>query len=128
VAPTLPPGKGFFFFNPGAAYTQTFVGQVVPGPGVTNSLALPAGYSLVGSPLPATTTAISAAPVGLPLIDQMIILQWNGVGYTYSSYDTGFGGWIDADYANKPEPGYTVGSGFFFFNPGSPATWPQWLP
>ena len=128
VAPQLPPGKAFFFFNPGAAYTQTFVGQVVPGPSTTNNLALPAGYSMVGSPLPASATAITAAPVSLPQIDGMVILQWNGSGYVYSSYDTGFGGWVDANFQSKAAPGYNVGSGFFFFNPGAPTTWPQSLP
>ena len=122
VPPQLPPGKGFFFLNPGAAFTQTFVGEVVPAPGTTNSLALPGGYSMVGSTLPASAAAITAAPVQLPLIDGMVILQWNGASYVYSSYDTGYGGWIDANLAPKAEPGYTVGQGFFFLNPGSPAS------
>jgi hypothetical protein len=126
--PTLPPGRGFFFFNPGANYTNTFVGEVVPAPGVTNSLSLPPGYALVGSALPASASQITAAPVRLPLIDGSVILQWNGVGYVYKSYDSGFGGWIDSSFTPTTEPGYTLGDGFFFFNPGSAAAWQQWLP
>ena len=126
--PSLPPGKGFFFYNPGAATTVTFVGEVVPAPGVTNSLALPAGYSLVGSALPASVTAISAAPVRLPIVDGFQMLQWGGTGYIYSSYDSGFGGWVDANFQPKTEPGYTIGTGFFFYNPGAATTWQQWLP
>jgi len=128
VPPSLPPGKGFFFFNPGASATVTFVGQVVPSPGVTNSLNLPSGYSLVGSPLPATVTDITTAPIRLPLIDGLQMLEWGGAAYIYSSYDIGFGGWIDADFNPKAAPGYTVGTGFFFYNPGAAAPWLQWLP
>jgi hypothetical protein len=126
--PELPPGKGFFLLNPGAATTATFVGEVIPAPGVTNALAIPAGYSLLGSPLPASATGITAAPVRLPLIDGMVILTWNGVGYNYRSYDTGFGGWIDSNFLPASEPSYTVGQGFFLLNPGVATTWPQWLP
>jgi hypothetical protein len=126
--PTLPPGKGFFLYNPGAAITQTFVGEVVPAPGTTNALALPTGYSLVGSVLPASATPITAAPVSLPVIDGMQLLQWNGNSYVYSSYDSGFGGWIDINFNPKTAPNYTVGQGFFLYNPGTPTTWPQSLP
>jgi hypothetical protein len=126
--PSLPPGTGFFFFNPGASTNITFVGQVVPGPSSTNSLTLPPGYSLVGSPLPANVADVSAAPVSLPLIPSMQILTWNGNGYVYSSYDPGFGGWIDANFAPKTAPSYAIGQGFFFFNPGATAQWKQSLP
>ena len=128
VPPTLPPGKGFFINNPGASTTVTFVGQVVPNPGVTNTITLNSGYNLVGSAVPATVTDITAAPVSLPLIDGMVLLQWAGSAYVYSSYDTGFGGWIDAGYNPKAAPGYSVGSGFFINNPGAPAAWKQYLP
>jgi len=126
--PELPPGKGFFLFNPLAATTVTFVGEVVPGPGVTNSMTIASGYNLVGSALPASATDIAAQPVNLPLIDGLQMLQWNGSAYVYSSYDSGFGGWIDAAFNPIPAPGYTVGEGFFFFNPLGTTSWDQWLP
>ena len=128
VPPSLPPGKGFFFFNPNAAYTNTWVGTVVPAPGATNSLALPSGYSLVGSVLPVGGAAITAAPVNLPLIDGSVILKWNGSSYDYRSYDTGFGGWIDFNSNPASEPSYAVGQGFFFFNPNASTPWLQNLP
>jgi hypothetical protein len=126
--PSLPPGKGYFFFNPGAAFTNTYVGEVVPAPGVTNSLSLPSGYSLVGSVLPAASTAITAPPVSLPLIDTSVILKWSGTAYLYYSYDTGFGGWIDAGQNPTAQPGISVAEGFFFFNPGAATPWSQSLP
>jgi hypothetical protein len=128
VPPSLPPGKGFFFLNPGAATTVTFVGQVVPSPGVTNQLTLPSGYSLVGSPLPVSAPVITNAPVSLPVIDGMAILTWNGSAYSYRSYDTGFNGWIDLNFNPATPPAYTTGQAFFFLNPGAPVTWNQSLP
>src|SRR5215467_9799094 len=49
--PALPPGKGFFFFNPLPAATNiTFIGDVVPGPGCTNCcLPLSPGFSIISS-------------------------------------------------------------------------------
>lgn len=128
VPPSLPPGKGFFFFNPLAQYTNTWVGEVVPAPGVTNTLSLPSGYSLVGSVLPASAAQVTAAPIRLPQIDGMVLLGWTGTAYTYASYDSGLGGWIDVNFNPTTEPGYTVGNGFFYFNPVGATPWQQWLP
>lgn len=128
VPPTLPPGKGFFMFNPLAATTMTFVGEVVPAPGTTNSLPIPSGYSLIGSALPASATDITAAPVSLPKISGMQLLKWNGTGYSYAAYEPDFGGWIDKAEAPIAAPGYTVGQGFFLFNPGTASSWNQSLP
>jgi hypothetical protein len=126
--PLLPPGKGFFFFNPNPAFTNTFVGQVIPNPGTTNTLSLPSGNSLVGSVMPVAGSAITAPPVSLPLIDTSVILKWSGTAYQYFSYDTGFGGWIDAGQNATTEPGLAVAEGFFFFNPNGAAPWKQSLP
>jgi hypothetical protein len=126
--PSLPPGKGFFFLNNGPATNVTFVGQVVPGPSSTNTIPLPAGYSLIGSALPATVTAITNAPVSLPIIDGMAILTWSGKNYIYTGYDSTFGGWVDANSAPSTPPAYSIGQGFFFLNTGTAATWSQSLP
>jgi hypothetical protein len=126
--PQLPPGKAFFFFNPLPTTTNTFVGEVVPAPGVTNSLNLVSGYNFVGSVLPASAANITAAPVSLPIIDGMQVLQWNGASYNYSSYDSGFGGWIDAGFNPIAAPSYTVANGFFLFNPLAAQPWRQYLP
>jgi hypothetical protein len=126
--PMLPPGKGFFFFNPGPATNITFQGLLTPFPGSSKSIALPPGYSLLGSMVPATVTNVTSAPVSLPLIDGMIILTWNGSGYVYHGFDSGFGGWVDANLSPAPAPSYSLGEGFFIFNPGPTATWVQSLP
>jgi hypothetical protein len=91
-------------------------------------LSLPSGYSLVGSVLPASATQITAAPIRLPQIDGMVILGWTGTAYSYASYDSGLGGWIDVNFNPAAEPGYTVGNGFFYFNPVAATPWLQWLP
>jgi hypothetical protein len=127
--PSLPPGKGFVFFNPVAAATNfIFTGRVVPAPGTTNAIDLPSGYSLVGSLLPATVTNITSAPVNLPIINGMQILTWTGWAYDYFSYDSGFGGWIGPNFMSNAPPSYKVGQGFFLFNPGPPRIWEQSSP
>ncbi len=131
VPPSLPPGAGFFFFNPGAATNVTFVGQVVPNPGSTNTITLASGYNLVGSAIPATVTAITNAPVSLPVIDGMILLQWDQAHqkYVQTGFDSGFGGWVAADGTTASvAPPYNIGTGLFFFNPGAAAAWNQSLP
>lgn len=125
TAPSLPPGKGFFYFNPNASTVQTWVGEVIPAPGATNALALPSGYSLVGSVLPVGGADITAAPVSLPIIDGSIVLKWTGTAYDYRSYD---GGWIDFNFNPTTAPSYAVGDGFFFFNPNATTNWVQSLP
>jgi hypothetical protein len=128
--PSLPPGVGFFFKNPNAATNVTFVGQVVPGPSSTNSTPLLAGYSMIGSALPANVSDISAAPVSLPLIDGMQVLTFNNATglYVGASYLPALGGWLDDNLASIPAPGYKIGEGFFFKNPNAAATWKQSLP
>jgi hypothetical protein len=129
VPPSLPPGKGFFFFTPSAT-NITFVGQVVPNPGSTNTATLAAGYNLVGSTIPATVGAITNAPVNLPVIDGMIILQWDASKqkYVQTGFDSGFGGWVGADGTTASvAPPYNIGTGFFLFSPQA-STWNQSLP
>jgi hypothetical protein len=126
--PKLPPGLGFFFFNPGPSTNILFVGQVVPEPGTTNTMSLPAGYSMVGSLVPADVPDITLAPVNLPLIPSMQILTWNGAVYDYSAYEPAFGGWVDANFFPKLAPSYSIGQGFFFYAPDPEVYWLQSLP
>jgi hypothetical protein len=134
LPPSLPPGEGFFFFNPNPTATNfTFVGQVVPGPSSTNYLRIQGGYSLIGSPLPATVAEITNTPVNLPILDGMQILKWSGSAYVETMYDSGASptpGWVKADDTTPTTaPAYDIGEGFFFFNPSSnPAIWYQSLP
>jgi hypothetical protein len=131
--PSLPPGKGFFFFNPATTATNfTFVGQVVPGPGSSNTIPLTPGYSLVGSALPAAVPVITNSPVSLPTILGMYILQWSNGKYTQTIYDTTVAGgpWVQADDTTPTTaPGYSIGSGVFIFNPNTTTVnWTQSLP
>ena len=131
VPPSLPPGKGFFFFNPLTGPTNfTFVGQVVPGPSSSNTIPLLPGYNLVGSALPAAVTTITNTPVSLPIIDGMILLQWNSGKYSEVMYDSTSGGWVLADDTTPAAaPPYTIGSGLFLFNPlTTTVNWTQSLP
>ncbi len=126
TAPTVPPGRGFFFFNPNPAFTNTFVGSVVPSPGATNTLSLPPGYSLVGSVLPVAGAA-TAAPVGVPAIDACIIVTFDGIAYDSRYLDTG--AWLkSSDDSPTSDHNLTVGQGFFYFNPGLAAPWTHTLP
>jgi hypothetical protein len=128
IPPSLPPGRGFFLFNPLPTATNiTFIGEVLPAPSSTNTLSLPSGFALLGSPLPANVTNIALPPISLPLFASMQVLTWSGSGFVYSSYDPSFGGWVDADFKPKPPPSYEIGQAFFFFNPGDGA-WRQSLP
>jgi hypothetical protein len=79
--------------------------------------------------VPATVTDITSAPVNLPLIDGMIVATWSGSNYVYTSYDSDFGGWVDVNYAPVPAASYSIGQGFFLFNPQRfPVDWEQSLP
>lgn len=124
TVPCLPPGKGFFLFNPYSTTSVTFVGEVVPAPCTTNSMSLPPGYSLVGSPLPADANPIEAAPVRLPVFDGIQFSEWRGYNFEYYAWDTGL--WISSWEYTVP-PRYTIGEGFFFWNPGPATNWLQIL-
>ena len=82
----------------------------------------------MGSMVPAAVTNITSAPVRLPIIDGMFVVTWSGTNYIYTSYDSNFGGWIDVNYSRVPAPSYSIGQGFFIFNPLPPVTWIQSLP
>jgi hypothetical protein len=135
--PSLPPGMGFFFYNPNPLTQVTFVGQVVPSPNQTNSMNIPSGYSMIATPMPvsgtlgtATTTGNPPVPgaVNMPIIDGEVILKWNGAGYTYIGYDSGNGGWVDENSSGISAPTINTGEGFFFYNGGGAASWLQTLP
>jgi hypothetical protein len=130
--PLLTPGQAFFY-SPGVSGTNTFAGSVIPNIGGTNSQALPAGYSMVGSILPVGGSATNAGPstLNIPLSDNTFILQWNGSGYNTFLFDTSLGidpgNWYDQNLNGVSPPSFVVGQGFFI-SPGVPANWTQTLP
>lgn len=112
-----PVGVGFFL-NSKSAMTNTFVGNVIVGPGGSVTNHLPAGVAAVGSMIPYagdlnnTNIALGVVP------SKSTISLWNG-----SSYDTSTktsAGWDPALQLN-------VGDGFFV-NSKSEVDWIQTLP
>ena len=118
----IPTGVGFFF-RPSANRTNTYVGQVLAGPGesVTNSLANGV-LDLTGSLLPLATTnhstdaafGLTGAPAGSALY------KWNGSGYTPSLVGAKSGTW---------SPGVSIAVGeSVFIQPAGAFDWTQTLP
>jgi hypothetical protein len=126
--PVLPPGKGFFV-NPGASWVQTFVGEVVPGPGKTNSPVIAAGNQLIGTVLP-VGGSVTNAGWNFPLQDGIIVNKWVGNGYSSSYYENGLTGtgWAtdSSGAVELPAPSFEVAEGFFYNSAG--VTWQQTLP
>jgi len=125
--PVIPPGKGFFFFNAGISNLVTFTGSVVPLIGQTNSIAVNANYSMIGSALP-VAGSVTNPVVNMPIIDGFFMLQWTGNTYFFTQFDSGNGGWIDANFNPAPVPTLKIAEGFFYNNPDLPTTWKQVVP
>ena len=107
---TFLPGEGFFVYNPGAPYTNTFVGEVSQGV-LTN--AVPTGFSLKGSIVPQAgllQTTLGYVPGDLDAIYQYT----QGSGYAGRSFE--FGAW-------SQEPNIGVAEGFFLFNNSAAKNW-----
>jgi len=110
---TLDLGDGFFIFNPAAAFTITFVGEVAEGNPL--STALPPGFSIRSSKVPQADDVVALGLVGQPF--DTIYKYVNGVGYQIFTYD-------DLDLAWLPSvPELGVGEAFFFFNAGPLRQW-----
>jgi hypothetical protein len=96
VSPSLPPGTGFYVRNgaPGAGaptLTNTFVGTVVVVSGGSTNIAIPSGYSLVGSTIPyAGNIANAGTPSGDTNLNYGTIASvGTGVGISKISYLNG---------------------------------------
>lgn len=120
----IPPGTGFFVQTPAgsANLTNTFVGNVIIGFGQTNSLALPSGFSLIGSPVPVAGTladsGVNTLNLGNTLPNKSTIQVWNGTGFVGTSKAGGIWG----------NPGLQIGvAQGFFVNLPSPTNWVQTL-
>jgi hypothetical protein len=127
--PILTPGKGFYV-NPNTRFTNTFVGNVVPAPGTTNSMTVPTGNQLVASRLP-ISGVLSNASFGLVLPDVTYVAQWTGSTFNNWYYeevgDPGGAWWADNGYsAHKIPPTVNVGDSLYI-NPNSAFVWKQTL-
>jgi len=100
---TLVPGEGVFIFNPGAGYTNTFVGEVASG-NLTN--AIPAGFSIISSMVPQAGKLTTDLGYVTGSGSQSVYLYDSVNGYTIKS-TLPSGAWIGG------EPTINVGQGFF---------------
>jgi len=126
VAPNVTLGQAFFYSNgQGGPETNVFTGTVV----LTNSIALPVGYSLVGSTPPVGGAVTNTASFNFPLQQNDAMIVWNGSGYsTYSFVNYGVNftwQYPDGTYGDTP-PNLIVGQGLFYSNgQGGSETWNQ---
>jgi hypothetical protein len=116
--PVLAPGKGFFYQNNNALKTNTFVGSVT----LSNTVALVAGYSLVGSTVP-IAASIESANYNVPLNSGDQVLVWNGGGYNVDLFISA-GTWLDGvSFAPIAVPTLGLSQGFFYQNNNVPINW-----
>jgi hypothetical protein len=118
----IPTGTGFFFV-PAANRTNTYVGEVLAGPGETLTNALAGGVlDLTGALIPyATTNHATDANFGLVGAPaNSALYKWNGTGYTPSFVGAKTGTW-------SPAVGIAVGESFFI-QPAAAFNWKQSLP
>jgi len=121
----LLPGTGFFAYNSGLAFTNTFAGALVQTP-FTNRIG--AGFSLVSSGLPLATNVVQ---LGLNAQPGDTIYTWSGSGFLGYHLDTYGAGWgsspppaPQADVTNGPF--IHVAEGFFISNGSlAPYNWVQ---
>gem|GEM_PF-556694 len=122
--PVLGAGKGFFYGNNTAKTNITFVGDVRTG---TNNVALPAGLTVAGSPLP-YGGLVSTGPLNLKVQDGDNIQKWTGSSWAvYTRDSASTTGWTDPSAADGPEPTLNVGQGFFYGNNLGAFNWQQIL-
>ncbi|MDD5141194.1 MAG: hypothetical protein PHY43_13145 [Verrucomicrobiales bacterium] len=120
--PSIPVGQGFFV-SAAAAYTNTFVGTVVPSPGGSATNAIPkTSFVLVGSTLPVSGTfndvGNNTLNLAATLPNKSTVQLWNGTGFTtYGKTSSGF---------TPSNPAYTVGQGFFISSAAA-TNWVQTL-
>jgi len=127
--PQLPPGEGFWFQNPGAATTLTFVGEVPQG-AASNGTQIAGGnnLSLLGSKVPQTARLGSTGTAGtleFPAADGDTIFQWDPAIQNYKDtygYIDGLG-WLHATDTDPNGPLVPVGTGFWVQRSGAASAW-----
>jgi hypothetical protein len=110
---TLNLGGGTIFFNPGAPFTITFVGEVKQGTPVSNSIST--GLQIKSSKVPQTglLSALGFNPVGLNTVYQYAA---DGSSFIINTYDPTIPGWDPAE----PSLGYAEG---MWIDSASGETW-----
>jgi len=114
---TLNPGEGAFI-NAAAAYTNTYVGEVLQG---THTNAFPAGYSIRASQIPLAGTLTQLQLPATQFADGDAVLQWNVTKQTYDIYTLLGGLWLGGPLT---EPTLAIGESMFLF-PAKAGVWTQ---
>jgi hypothetical protein len=111
AAATLNPGEGFFFNNPGAAFTNTFVGEVPQGP--QSNQQVPQGFSIKSSVVPQSGQLDTVLQYPAAANDKVYRLNADGKTYSISTWiveEPGQPGF----WSKAPVP--AVGEGFWLFS------------
>jgi hypothetical protein len=115
--PNITLGQAFFYLNGqfSGSETNTFTGTVV----LSNSVALPVGYSMVGSTAPVAGATTNTATFNFPIQDGDALILYNAGSYSaYTFVDYGLNytwQYSDGTYGDTP-PNLIVGQGFFYHN------------
>jgi hypothetical protein len=111
---TVNPGEGFFVYNPGSAFTVTFVGEVATGP---TSVPLVVGFNMIASKVPQTgliQTDLNYVPdAGGETIYRYRVATGD---YGIYSYDPDFSEWDE-------QPSINVGEGFWAYRRAHGGSW-----
>ena len=111
---TVAPGEGFWFKNTGAAFTNTFVGEVPQG---SLSNAVPANFSIRSSVVPQSGDL--TAVLGYPATVNDIAYFFRNGSYQICT----FGPDDDNNNVWQPSAVPNVGEGFWIYNTGGAKTW-----
>lgn len=140
--PNLNPGQGFILSTTLGAFTNTFVGNVKPGPGTTNSITVPSGVGLISSQLPVSgyvTNSSFQMPIvpltltGQPGLDAFYIYVFTGSAYQTYYYESDFPapGWnkdANGNAANAiAPPQINIGQSFYTSTTLGSFPWAQHL-
>lgn len=129
---TIGPGSGFFLYNPyNTNIILTLTGNVKQG---TNSIPIPAGFSLNSTVAPQAVVLDTTPTNNFPATDGMEYLAYtNIIGnpgnyavpdfYDATGNAVGFIGWYDNGTGLQVFPTPAVGQGYFIFNPGASNNW-----
>jgi len=121
---SLAPGIGFFFNNPNAQFTNTFVGEVNQG---ALSKSLPTGYSINGSMVP--VSGYLQTDLGVTnAVGGDVVYLWANNNFVPCAKDQFDGTWqgLTPPLSSDPNKGplINIGQGFFYQNnSGAAISW-----
>jgi hypothetical protein len=121
----IPAGKGFFVTAKGAAFTNTWVGNVWQG-ALSNSLSGNSGYDLIGSLVPIGGSLTTNVLAQYPGVNGDRILTWNVTNQAYDgtqpAYSSKSSRWSPDD-ATAGFSGVQPAQAFFLIRKGAPVVY-----